>query len=110
MVLVLVKLVLAFPHELLHWLALRLAGRRPLRVHLDRVILPPGLTDGQRLFVLLLPALTFTLLALLAGWAWGGTRAGWLVYAYSLAQVAGAAYDYIAAGAVLRRLLVAARE
>ena len=49
------------PHELLHLLALRLIGRRPVAFTWTHVDIPPDLTLGQYIFVAGLPALVFWL-------------------------------------------------
>lgn len=65
----LLKRIYAAPHELLHVLALKLIGRKPVFVGGDHVIIPPDLTTGQYVFVAGLPALVFFgLLALGAFW------------------------------------------
>ncbi len=53
------KRIYAAPHELLHVLALRLIGRKPVFVGGDHVIVPNDLTTGQYVFVAGLPALVF---------------------------------------------------
>ena len=51
------------PHELLHLLALRLIGRRPVAFTWKHVDIPPDLSLGQYVFVAGLPALVFWLVA-----------------------------------------------
>ncbi|MFQ3567903.1 MAG: hypothetical protein SNJ59_13005 [Aggregatilineales bacterium] len=53
------------PHEALHWLALRLIGRRPARVTGRHIDLPPDLTTRQYIFVAGLPAFVFLLIGAL---------------------------------------------
>ncbi len=53
------------PHEALHWLALRLIGRRPARVTGRHIDLPPDLTTRQYVFVAGLPAFVFLLIGAL---------------------------------------------
>ncbi len=104
------KLVLAYPHEWLHVLGLYLVGHRPAAMALDYVLLPDGLADWQRVVVFLTPALAFLPLALLAGWVWFHSPAGQLLYSYSLVQLAGAAYDYADAFAAIKRRWPAGRR
>lgn len=53
------------PHEALHWLALRLIGRRPARMSGRHIDLPPDLTTRQYIFVAGLPAFVFLLIGAL---------------------------------------------
>ncbi|MBZ0295588.1 MAG: metalloprotease family protein [Anaerolineae bacterium] len=48
-----------WPHELLHVLALRLIGRKPLAVSQVHVVIPDDLSTKQYIFVAGLPALIF---------------------------------------------------
>lgn len=54
--------VFGWPHELLHVLALRLIGRKPVHVEQTHVDIPDDLSTGQYVFVAGLPMLTFSLL------------------------------------------------
>ena len=61
----LVVIVLAWPHEMLHVLALRLIGKQPEKVGATYVLSPEGLTLDEIIFVNALPVLvTGTLFAL----------------------------------------------
>ena len=61
----LVVFVLAWPHEMLHVLALRLIGKQPERVGATFVLVPEGLSLDEIIFVNALPVLvTGTLFAL----------------------------------------------
>src|SRR5690606_14471266 len=53
--------ICGWPHEMLHVLALRLIGRRPVRVRQTHVDIPEDLSTGQYVFVAGLPALVFWL-------------------------------------------------
>jgi hypothetical protein len=57
------------PHEFLHWVALRLIGRRAVRVTGRYIDIPADLTRNQYVFVAGLPALVFWGLAL-GGMLW----------------------------------------
>ena len=53
------KKIYGTPHELLHVLALRLIGRRAIKLAQDHVVVPGDLSDGEYVFVAGLPALVF---------------------------------------------------
>ncbi len=55
--------IFGWPHELLHVLALRLIGRRPLRVQQSHVDIPDDLSTSQFVFVAGLPLLVFSVLS-----------------------------------------------
>lgn len=87
------------PHEALHWLALRLIGRRPARVSGCHIDLPPDLTTRQYVFVAGLPALVFLLIGALGllGVILSATAAqaalGLLVAGFGMIGLASAAGD-----------------
>lgn len=55
--------ILGWPHELLHVLALRLIGRRPVQVQPTHVDIPDDLSTGQYVFVAGLPLLVFSVMS-----------------------------------------------
>jgi hypothetical protein len=57
------------PHEFLHWLALRIVGKRAIQVTGRYIDIPADLTRNQYLFVAGLPALVFWGIALV-GMLW----------------------------------------
>ena len=88
--------VFAWPHEMLHVLALKLIGKKPVRVGRSRVQVPKGLTFGETIFVNGLPVLVTRPLCALGFLV---PRPIWddpvfiIVHSFMLAHTAGSAGD-----------------
>lgn len=95
-----VRWLIGLPHESLHALALLLLGKRPVGGSLTHIVLPPGLSDRQFVFVALFPAAVFLGLAalgflgLLTAATFGQTVFAALACAYGMAGLAGTAGDW----------------